>query len=189
MRLISHALMARLVPTHRARHLLIGALGFTTLLVALAACAPAAGASVARRAPPTPTPTILPTATATVAPTPTFTPAPPPTVVPPAPKAPSTPPILDLRPASMSIVGHLDCVRNGIYVCQAEVVAPTSNQTNLNWRAFTNVPGGVTFSPSSGALAPGHMQLITIDVPFNACTSGLFFFRGPANTHTIDWAC
>jgi hypothetical protein len=31
--------------------------------------------------------------------------------------------------------------------------------------------------------------LVTITVPFTACTQGLFFFRGPINTHTITWAC
>jgi hypothetical protein len=30
---------------------------------------------------------------------------------------------------------------------------------------------------------------VTITVPFNACTPGLFFFQGPVNTHTITWAC
>jgi hypothetical protein len=26
-------------------------------------------------------------------------------------------------------------------------------------------------------------------VPLNDCTRGLFAFHGPANTHTISWAC
>jgi hypothetical protein len=100
-----------------------------------------------------------------------------------------TPPILDLQPLSMSIVGHLDCNKNGAYVCFARVLARASNQSNLNWTAFTNVPGHITFSPAGGVLAPGRSILVTITVPFNACTPGLFFFRGPANTHTITWAC
>jgi hypothetical protein len=69
------------------------------------------------------------------------------------------------------------------------VLSSSSNQSNLHWIAFTNVPGGVTFNPASGVLAPGQSVLVTITVPFNACTPGLFFFQGPINTHTITWAC
>jgi len=39
------------------------------------------------------------------------------------------------------------------------------------------------------AFAPGQSVLVTITVLFNDCTPGLFFFRGPINTHTITWAC
>jgi hypothetical protein len=38
-------------------------------------------------------------------------------------------------------------------------------------------------------LAPGQSTLITITVPLSDCTRGLFAFHGPANTHTISWAC
>jgi len=101
----------------------------------------------------------------------------------------SMPPILDLRPSSMSIVGHLDCQKNGAFVCFARVLSRSSNQSNLHWVAFTNVPGSIAFSPASGVLAPGQSVLVTITVPLNACTPGLFFFQGPINTHTITWAC
>lgn len=89
----------------------------------------------------------------------------------------------------MSIVGHLDCTRTTVYVCLALVISRASNQSPLNWRAFTNVPGNIVFSPAGGVLAPGQSKLVMINVPFNACTPGLFFFQGPANTHTITWAC
>ena len=135
---------------------------------------------------PTPTPTHVPT------PTPTPTPRPAPIVKPTPVVQPTTAPapaILDLRPASMSIVGHLDCNKNGAYVCFARVISDAGNQSNLNWFAYTNVPGNIVFSPERGVLAPGQSVLVTITVPFNACTAGLFFFQGPANTHTITWAC
>lgn len=89
----------------------------------------------------------------------------------------------------MSIVGHFDCQRNGAYICFARVLSDTSNQSDLHWFASTNVPGNISFSPASGVLAPGQSVLITITVPFTACTPGLFIFRGPINTHTITWAC
>ncbi len=152
---------------------------------------------------PTLTPTTVPTPTPTLAPTPTPTPKPTPTPAPQAPaivptsppSVPTSPPltgapaILDLRPLSMSIVGHLDCQRNGAYICFARVLSRPNAQSNLHWFSFTNVPGNITFSPASGVLAPGQSVLVTITVPFNACTPGLFFFRGPINTHTITWAC
>lgn len=128
---------------------------------------------------PTPSPTRVPT------PTPTLTPVPP---APPTP-APAALAILDLQPASMSIVGHLDCRKNGAFICFARVLSRASNASNLSWTAFTNVPGNIAFSPASGVLAPGQSVQVTITVPFSACTPGLFFFRGPANTHTITWAC
>jgi hypothetical protein len=99
------------------------------------------------------------------------------------------PAILDLRPMSMSIVGHLDCQIKGAFVCRALVISRSSNQNTLHWFAFTNVPGHIVFRPSRGVLAPGRSVLVTIIVPFTACTHGLFFFRGQTNTHTIAWAC
>jgi hypothetical protein len=89
----------------------------------------------------------------------------------------------------MSIVGHLDCNKNGAFVCLARVLSRSDAQSDLHWVAFTNVPGHIAFSPSSGVLAPGQSVLVTITVPFTACTPGLFFFQGPINTHTITWAC
>ena len=89
----------------------------------------------------------------------------------------------------MSLVGHLDCQQTTVFVCFARVIARASNQVNLPWFAYTNVPGMISFSPVSGTLAPGQSVLVTIRVPFNACAHGLFFFQGPANTHTITWAC
>ncbi|HLX56471.1 MAG TPA: hypothetical protein VKR83_05555 [Ktedonobacteraceae bacterium] len=134
----------------------------------------------------TPTPTPVPSRVPTPKPTPKPTVAPPPPTQPPAP----APTILDLRPSSMSFVGHLDCSQNnGDYVCLARVLSEANAQSNLNWFAYTNIPGGVSFSPVRGTLAPGQSVLVTIFVPLHACTPGLFFFQGPINTHTITWAC
>ena len=136
----------------------------------------------------TPTPAVVPTHV----PTPTFTPKPTPTpteVPQPTQQPTSASAILDLQPLSMSIVGHLDCQKKGEFVCLARVLSRSTNQGDLHWSAFTNVPGNIGFSPVSGILAPGQSVLVTITVPFSACTPGLFFFRGPVNTHTITWAC
>ena len=148
---------------------------------------------------PTPAPTLLPTPVPTLAVKPTSapvpiaapqqTPAPAPALPPPPPALTGAPAILDLRPLSMSFVGHLDCQSNGAYVCFARVLSRPNAQSNLHWFAFTNVPGHITFSPSSGVLAPGQSVLVRVIIPFNACTPGLFFFQGPINTHTITWAC
>ena len=187
-------------------HHVVTAFTLTILVsVVLASCGSAATGQ-AKSVAPTATsasasvPTTIPTQVPTPMPTPTPTAASQPIAAqatvalqpivsqpPPAPA--SAPAILDLRPLSMSIVGHLDCNKNGAFICFARVLSRTSNQSNLPWLAFTNVPGQITFSPSSGVLAPGQSVLVTITVPFNACTPGLFFFRGPINTHTITWAC
>ena len=144
----------------------------------------------------TPIPTLAPSPTAipTHVPTPTFTPMPTPTPAPTEAPQPTQQPtsasaILDLQPLSMSIVGHLDCQKKGAFVCLARVLSRSTNQGDLHWSAFTNVPGNIGFSPVSSMLAPGQSVLVTITVPFSACTPGLFFFRGPVNTHTITWAC
>ncbi|MDQ6661667.1 MAG: hypothetical protein M3Z24_11965, partial [Chloroflexota bacterium] len=123
----------------------------------------------------TPKPKSSPTHVPTPKPTPTQVPTSTPTPMP----VQGAPAVLDLRPSSMSIVGHLDCQKNGAFVCFARVLSSSSNQSNLHWTAFTNVPGGVAFSPASGVLAPGQSVLVTITVPFTACTPGLFFFQGP----------
>ena len=138
---------------------------------------------------PTPSPSPTPKPTATPTPIPTATPVPVQPAIPTPVPAQGAPAILDLRPSSMSIVGHLDCQKNGAFVCFAQVLSRPSAQSNLHWFAFTNVPGGIVFRPSIGVLGPGQSVLVTITVPFTACTQGLFFFRGPINTHTITWAC
>jgi hypothetical protein len=197
-----------ILPQH-SRHQALKTIMLTVLSIIiisafLAACGSSATAAQSTQSQkPTPilTPTTVPTPTPTIAPTPIPTPKPTPTPQEPAlvptspPPAPTPPPltgapaVLDLRPLSMSIVGHLDCQRSGAYICFARVLSRPNAQSNLHWFAFTNVPGNITFSPSSGVLAPGQSVLVTITVPFNACTPGLFFFRGPINTHTITWAC
>lgn len=131
-----------------------------------------------------PKPTATPTPTLVPAPTPTPTPTPIPT------QPPQGPVILDLPPASMSFVGHLDCpISNGAYVCHARVFSRASNPGPLNWTSFVNFANNVTFSPGHGTLAPGTSVDVFISIPTTDCASGLFFFRGPANTHTITWAC
>lgn len=177
----------------------------TCLAIVLASCGSATAAqqtkpvvatpslALSPTAIPTPKPTTRPTPKLkpTVAPQPIVQPTPQSTVAPQPTQPPvvSSPAILDVRPSSMSIVGHLDCQKNGVFICFARVLSGTNNQSNLQWVAFTNVPGNIVFSPASGVLAPGQSVLVTISVPLNACTTGLFFFRGPANTHTITWAC
>jgi hypothetical protein len=143
-------------------------------------------APTATATPITPTVTLTPAPTTTPKPTPVATQAPQPTTAPPV----SMPPILDLRPSSMSFVGHLDCTnKNGSYTCLAKVTDRATATSALHWTAFTNVPGNIVFSPSGGVLAPGQSALVSIIVPVNDCTQGLFFFRGQVNTHTITWAC
>lgn len=165
--------------------------GLAASLLAACGSSPTAQSSPAPKVVATPTPT--PTATATPTPTPTATPMPTPTPTPkppaPTPAPQGAPAVLDLQPASMSFVGHLDCRRAGTYLCTARVLSRASNQSNLHWVAFTNIPGNITFSPVAGVLAPGQSVFVTISIPFNDCTHGLFFFRGPINTHTITWAC
>jgi hypothetical protein len=145
----------------------------TLLFAACGATTTGPSASHAAKAPPTPTPV------PTMAPTPTT-----------VPPATSETAILDVRPSSMSIVGHLDCSRNSTsYTCMAEVLALSSNQGSLSWFASTTIPGNIVFRPARGVLAPGQHILLSITIPLGDCTQGLFVFHGPANTHTISWAC
>ncbi|HJT57268.1 MAG TPA: hypothetical protein VJ761_12285 [Ktedonobacteraceae bacterium] len=165
------------------------------LLVSVLASCGATATGQTSQPTPIPTPTLAPSPTVApthvVSPTPTPRPTPKPTVAPQPTQPPVAPqpPVLDLRPLSMSFVGHLDCNHNGAYVCLARVISESNAQSNLHWSAFTNVPGHIVFSPSSGVLTPGQGVLVAITIPLNACTPGLFFFRGPINTHTITWAC
>jgi len=176
--------LPRYVRTGMRTRMLVTVLCLAFVSSILAAC----GASAtAVQSIPSPTPTHMITPTPKPSPTPKPTPT---QVSTPTPMPIQGPPaVLDLRPSSMSIVGHLDCQKNGAFVCFARVLSSSSNQSDLHWTAFTNVPGSVTFSPASGVVAPGQSVLVTITVPFNACTPGLFFFQGPVNTHTITWAC
>src|SRR5260370_2184444 len=102
----------------------------------------------------TPTPTLVLPPTATLAPVPTPLPTPPPTEAPMPAQPSSAPAILDLQPASMSILGHRDCQKNTAFVCFARVLSRANNQSNLNWSAYTDVPGNIVFNPSSGSVPP-----------------------------------
>jgi hypothetical protein len=184
-------LLARLPSTHQVarRNSIVIVPYIAILMIALASCGSTAAGKITTV---TPVPTLAssPTVIPTHVPTPTFTPKPTPTEVPQPTQQPiSATAILDLQPLSMSIVGHLDCQKKGAFVCLARVLSRSNNQGDLHWSAFTNVPGNIGFSPVSGNLAPGQSVLVTITVPFSACTPGLFFFRGPVNTHTINWGC
>ena len=186
-------LLAHFSSSHQLtrRNSIVIVLCVVLLMTALASCGAAAAGKITTVTP-VPTPVSSPTAIPTHVSTPTFTPkpTPTPTVAPqPTQQPASAPAILDLRPLSMSIVGHLDCQKKGAFVCLARVLSSSNNQSDLHWFAFTNVPGNIGFSPASGVLAPGQSVLVTITVPFSACTQGLFFFRGPVNTHTITWGC
>lgn len=98
--------------------------------------------------------------------------------------------ILDLQPASTGIVGKANCIDlTQIFECHVKIVARASNAGPLNWTAFTTIPGSITFTPSSGVLAPGDNILVSIFVPDTICTHGSFSFRGPSNTRTVAWAC
>ncbi len=185
-------LVARLSRPHKGtrRNNVIVVFCLAIVVIVLASCG---SVTTGQTRPVTPTPTLArsPTAIPTHVPMPTPTHAPKPAVTPQPTQPPPVPApaILDVRPSSMSLVGHLDCQNNGTFVCLARVLSRSSNQSNLHWVAFTNVPGNIVFSPASGVLAPGQSVLVTITVPLNACTPGLFFFQGPINTHTITWAC
>jgi hypothetical protein len=188
-----HSLIARFSSSHQMtrRNTIVIALCIVMLMIVLTSCGSAIAGTITTVTP-VPTRASSLTAIPTYAPTPTFTPKPTPT--PTEPPHPTQQPssasaILDLQPLSMSIVGHLDCQKKGVFVCLARVLSRSNNQGDLHWVAFTNVPGNIGFSPAGGFLAPGQSVLVTITVPFNACTPGLFFFRGPVNTHTITWAC
>ncbi len=167
-------LVTRRVPASPGPGIMGAALLVCALLIAsiLAACGAASTGQTSHvaAASPTPAPTL----------TPTVTPQPNPPL--------SATAILDVRPASMSLVGHLDCTQGTAYTCPAEVLARSSNQGSLRWFASTSVPGQVVFNPSSGVLAPGQQMMVTITVPLGDCTRGLFF-HGPANTHSIGWTC
>lgn len=188
----SRGLIARFSRSHEViqNHSVVAVLCLAIIVIALASCGSAAAGQTTAV---TPAPTIAPSPTAIPTHVPVATPMPKPTPIstptPQTTQPTSAPVILDLRPLSMSIVGHLDCQKNGTFVCLARVLSRSSNQSNLHWSTFTNVPGNIRFSPVSAVLAPGQSVLVTISVPLNACTTGLFFFRGPVNTHTITWAC
>jgi hypothetical protein len=104
--------------------------------------------------------------------------------------------ILDLQPASMILTGHNinDCQKTTVFVCSARVLSRRTNKSNLNWIAYTDVLGQITFNPPNGSLAPGQNVVVKITLPLNACAApaglnNLFYFQSPKNTHTILWAC
>ena len=126
--------------------------------IVLASCgSPAAGRT--NQASPVPTITVVPSNTPTTAPALTPTSTPKPTTSPQAtvtPTQPAAPAILDVRPSSMSIVGHLDCNRASNYVCLARVLSRADAQSDLHtWSLLF---------PGTGQYAYDHLGLLIKEV-------------------------
>ena len=78
---------------------------------------------------------------------------------------------------------------NSLDKLRGPLIAKKNAQSNLNWFAYVDFPGHVVFNPPNGSLPPGQSVTVTVSVPLNACTPGLFYFQGLKNTHTITWSC
>ncbi|HXX78532.1 MAG TPA: hypothetical protein VEI53_08585, partial [Ktedonobacteraceae bacterium] len=108
---------------------------------------------------------------------------------PPQPKP--VPPALLASPYSFSTPGDSNCAyqANTGWICTAWLSSYNSAQTNLNWSASSNI-GGVTFTPSHGALSPGQTTKVIIAIPNRICpTQAAFTFKGPRNSADVLWFC
>jgi hypothetical protein len=91
------------------------------------------------------------------------------------------PPTLSVKPNSLGL-GNCASSGNG-YSC---TVTLSDDQGGASWSASSSaINNGVTFSPQSGTVYPGGVQ-VTIFVP--GCNNNFTFsFAGPGNTATVTW--
>ncbi len=125
---------------------------------------------------PSPTPTDTPTATATA--TPTNTPT----------ATPTATPTLQVTPTSFDTT---NCTQNsdGSWTCNATLSLDASATASVNWTASSNF-SDVSFSPSSGSLAPGTPATVTITIPASDCSNGTFTFTEVGGSATTaPWSC
>jgi len=76
------------------------------------------------------------------------------------------------------------------WICPATVSSDANNQSTLTWRA--NQLSGISFSPSSGTLAPGQTEQVTIAIFDMVCPANATFTfsgSGGATPASIAWSC
>lgn len=91
-----------------------------------------------------------------------------------------------------SIFSNADCTHNNDWTCIITVTASQGNPVNTPWQVSAAAPAGVTFSQTSGTLAPGTSVQVTITIASTDCPgSNSFTFTGglfnPENS--LDWSC
>jgi hypothetical protein len=91
-----------------------------------------------------------------------------------------------------SIFSNADCTHNNDWTCIITVTASQGNPVNTPWQVSAATPAGVTFSQTSGTLAPGTSVQVTITIASTDCPgSNSFTFTGglfnPENG--LDWSC
>ena len=86
---------------------------------------------------------------------------------------------------------NTDCTFSNGWTCYATLISAQNAQGYLNWSASGSGIKGISFSPSSGSLAPGQNEQVTIAVPSVVCPAGanLSFSGQKSNTIAVPWSC
>jgi hypothetical protein len=88
--------------------------------------------------------------------------------------------------------GHCDYHGNQGWICQAAISTSSHALGYLVWSVASSGLNGITMTPSSGSLAPGQTQQVTMAIPNTVCPAAATFtftFKGGEDPVSVQWSC
>ncbi len=96
--------------------------------------------------------------------------------------------------ASFSSPGDAHCAYHGNqgWLCQSTISTSASALGKLVWSVASSGLNGITITPTSGSLAPGQTQQVTMAIPNTVCPATATFtftFKGGEDPVSMKWSC
>ena len=96
--------------------------------------------------------------------------------------------------SSFSSPGDAHCAYNGNqgWICHTAISTSSQALGNLAWSVSSSGLNGITITPTSGSLAPGQAQQVTMAIPNTICPASATFtftFKGGENPVSVRWSC
>lgn len=96
--------------------------------------------------------------------------------------------------SSFSSPGDAHCAYQGKqgWICQTAISTSSHALGKLVWSVSSSGLNGITITPTSGSLAPGQAQQVTMAIPNTVCPASATFtftFKGGEDPVKVQWSC
>jgi hypothetical protein len=78
------------------------------------------------------------------------------------------------------------------WICQTAISTSSHAMGNVVWSVSSSGLNGITMTPTSGSLAPGQRQQVTMAIPNTICPASATFtftFKGGEEPVSVRWSC